>query len=306
MYVLLFVVGLWILPVYPQEDLQAEYDALKEEYEKVCKDRDNLLIQIQNFSQDKEEVRRAKDEVERIKSKIKEVEVQKEDLGRKIMGLNEHVASLQKERGELLDTIAELEKHIEKREIEYKIVEKIQGDMRRMRVEENKLMRQKQQLEEKIKRLESEKVALKAEAEIYLRQIREQKSLYSEALRTNKRLEKKLSEVPKKFAEIARENKVLIKETALMHYNLGVFYIEEGQYKRAIAELEKAVELNPEDAYAYFNLGYIYAEYLVERSKAIDYFRQYLKLARKDDKEIDWVKKYILTWQTWDAKKPLK
>ena len=91
-----------------------------------------------------------------------------------------------------------------------------------------------------------------------------------------------------------------------MHYNLGVFYTQHKEYKRAIAEFEKAIELNPDDPYAHFNLGYIYAEYLVDRSKAVEHFRHYLRLADKSDKDIDWVKKYILTWQAWEGKTPLK
>jgi tetratricopeptide (TPR) repeat protein len=91
-----------------------------------------------------------------------------------------------------------------------------------------------------------------------------------------------------------------------MHYNLGVFYTKNKEYPRAIAEFEKSIELNPEDPYAHFNLGYIYAEYLVDRPKAIVNFRKYLSLLKTDDKDADWVKKYILTWQTWEGKKPIE
>jgi tetratricopeptide (TPR) repeat protein len=87
-----------------------------------------------------------------------------------------------------------------------------------------------------------------------------------------------------------------------MHYNLGVFYMREKNYPRAIAEFEKALELTPDDAYAHFNLGYIYAEYVVNRPKAIEHFRNYLRLAKKGDKDVDWVKKYIISWETWQGK----
>jgi tetratricopeptide (TPR) repeat protein len=112
--------------------------------------------------------------------------------------------------------------------------------------------------------------------------------------------------MPGKFAEIARQNKVLIRQTASMHYNLGVFYSKQKEYTRATNEFEKALELTPDDAYVHFNLGYIFAEYLLDRAKAVDHFRQYLRLAKKDDKDIDWVRKYILTWETWQGNKPLE
>jgi len=44
----------------------------------------------------------------------------------------------------------------------------------------------------------------------------------------------------------------------------------------------------------------------VDRPKAIENFRKFLGLVKTDDKDVDWVKKYILTWQTWEGKKPLK
>jgi tetratricopeptide (TPR) repeat protein len=89
-----------------------------------------------------------------------------------------------------------------------------------------------------------------------------------------------------------------------MHYNLGVFYSNRKEYSRAIAEFEKAVELVPDDAAAHFNLGYIYAEQLVNRERAIRHFQQYLRYAKHGDKDADWVKRYIVTWQAYENKQP--
>jgi len=319
--------------VYAQGVSQEEYDSLKEQYEALRKDRDNLLLQMKRRQTQSPECQAIKDKYEnlkldrdnlalqvknllqykstasqqtdarrRLEGRISRLEQEKQALEAKINDLEAQLTVAFKEREALIGKQDELKKYIEKKEIEYKIIDTLEDDLRRAGIEKKRLTAQSLQLQEKIKELESEKIALKAEGKIYQRQIRNLKKQYSQALRTNRQLEKKLQEVPKKFAEIARENKVLIKETALMHYNLGVFYIEEGQYRRAVAELEKAVELNPDDAYAYFNLGYIYAEYLINRTKAVDCFKQYLKLASKEDAEIDWVKRYILTWQTWEGK----
>lgn len=325
------------LQLYAQGVSQQEYDALKAQYESLVKDRDNLLLQLKRKDSEGPECEAVKNQCESIKldrdnlalqvknllqykttasqnsdaqrrleERIARLEQEKQALQEKIEDFQAKIDVAFKEREKLIGQQDELKKHIEKKEIEYKIVDTLQDDLRRSEIEKRRLEEQSRQLQEKITKLESEKIALTAEANIYQRQIGTLKKQYNEAIRTNKQLEDKLQEVPKKFAEIARENKVLIKETALMHYNLGVFYIEEGQYRRAIAELEKAIELNPDDAYAYFNLGYIYAEYLVNRPKAVDCFKQYLKLASKEDAEIDWVKRYILTWQTWEAKGVIK
>jgi tetratricopeptide (TPR) repeat protein len=173
-------------------------------------------------------------------------------------------------------------------------------------MEKKEALRNYNQLKEKFKTLEEERLDKDAQIEINRRQIKEFQKQAEEAMIKNRELEKRAQEIPARFAEMARENKVLIKETALMHYNLGVFYTKNKEYSRATAEFEKATELNPEDPYAHYNLGYIYAEYLVDRSKSIEHFRKFLSLCKTDDKDVDWVRKYILTWQTWGGKKPIQ
>jgi len=118
-------------------------------------------------------------------------------------------------------------------------------------------------------------------------------------------LEEEGRALPGKFAELAGQNKRLIDDTADMHYNLGVFYTNNHEYKRAVQEFGKALKIRPNDAGANYNLGYIYAEYLVDRPKAIKFFKDYLTFA-PDAKDAEWVRKYILTWQSWYGKVPIK
>ncbi len=131
----------------------------------------------------------------------------------------------------------------------------------------------------------------------------EYRSKYIDAEKKNKALAREARNLPRKFSEMARLNKQLIKETAKMHYNLGVFYTNSKEYKRAITEFVKATEINPKDAHTHFNLGYIYGEYLADRNKAMRHFRHYLRYAERNDKDIDWVKKYLLTWETFEGTK---
>jgi hypothetical protein len=44
---------------------------------------------------------------------------------------------------------------------------------------------------------------------------------------------------------------------------------------------------------------------LVDRPKAIEYFKRYLTYA-PDAADADWVNKYLLTWETWYGKSTLK
>ena len=52
-----------------------------------------------------------------------------------------------------------------------------------------------------------------------------------------------------RLSGVARKN-------AMLHYNLGVFYIENQEYKLAVDEFEEAIAIDPKDDYAHFNLGY--------------------------------------------------
>jgi len=44
----------------------------------------------------------------------------------------------------------------------------------------------------------------------------------------------------------------------------------------------------------------------VDRSQAVEHFQHYLRNAKKDDRDVDWVKKYLLTWESWGGKKPME
>lgn len=129
---------------------------------------------------------------------------------------------------------------------------------------------------------------------------------YKEALKENRMLDQKVSHIPAKVTELAQQNRTLIKETADMHYNLGVFYMKNKEYQRAVMEFEKAIYLRPDDAHAHFNLGFIYSEHLLDRPKAIEHFQWFLKYATKDDKDTDFARNYLLTWQSYQGKEPTK
>jgi tetratricopeptide (TPR) repeat protein len=128
---------------------------------------------------------------------------------------------------------------------------------------------------------------------------------YSKMVQDQETLQKQLNEFPSKITNLAAENKKLVKETSDMHYNLGLFYFEKQEYKRAIPEFERVIKLNPQDPEAYYYLGYIYAEYLAKRDKAIECFNKYLELAPRGTHS-NWVKQYILSWNIWDGKEKVE
>jgi tetratricopeptide (TPR) repeat protein len=119
----------------------------------------------------------------------------------------------------------------------------------------------------------------------------------------NKRLAQEIEENARKVSQVALLKDRLIKENAVLHYNLGVVYLQRQEFNEAIGEFQKVLELNPNDAATHYNLGIIYADYLGNKPKAILHFKKYLALDPKD-KDADRARKYILTWETWQEDKP--
>jgi tetratricopeptide (TPR) repeat protein len=294
-----------IHPAYGQEDYKAMYEKLKKEYDGVVMDRNNILQQSKGFIELKAKSQNAQDEINKANAErdaaLKEVE-----NARQLPGpLKEKISALEVSNEALKKEAEEARKAYDKMAFDYKVVPETQRENSRLKNENNLQSRDLKNLQIKLKRLEEQQLNDSAQLEISRRQIKEFKKRYEQAMAKNRSLEKKIESIPARFAEIARENKVLIKETALMHYNLGVFYTKNKEYSRAIAEFEKDLELNSDDGAAHYNLGFIYAEYLTNRPKALEHFRKFLALVKSEDKDVDWVKKYILTWQTWEGKKPI-
>jgi len=118
----------------------------------------------------------------------------------------------------------------------------------------------------------------------------------------NKLFRQKIDGYSRKLYQVAILKDRLLKENAVLHYNLGVYYLQKQQYGEAIAEFEKDLELNPDDAPAHYNLGLIYAEYMDNKPKAIKHFKRYIVLDPRD-KDADRAKKYIMTWEMWQDEK---
>ena len=293
--------------------LKADYNELQKKYETLLRDRDNLKAQTTFLLKYKKEILKAQQEVERINNERAQWELERQTLKSMYKKAQNNIELL-KVQGEDLKFIQfqleeendQIKKSLSKTKAGYIIVDDLKRKIKELRKEKSRSNKANQKLKKKIGKLEDQSVRAETTEEVLRQHIAELKDKYKNSLRQNNILVKKLQQQPREYAEIARENRILIKRTALMHYNLGVFYSQRKEYPRAVAEFEKAIELDPEDANAYFNLGYIYAECYVDRPKAIENFKKYLRLVKKGDKDVDWVKKYILTWQTWEGKSVAK
>lgn len=122
---------------------------------------------------------------------------------------------------------------------------------------------------------------------------------YENALEENRSLRARFETVNGQMLDIAREKDKAIKETADMHYNLGVFYVEQKNFERAAVEFEKAVEWRPDDAPSHYNLGLIYSEHLKDEEKAISNFQRYLDLQPEapDRNYVEGLLKTVTYWK---------
>lgn len=64
---------------------------------------------------------------------------------------------------------------------------------------------------------------------------------------------------------------------------LGILYREGGDYARAQQAYEKALTAKPDYASAQLNLGILYDEYLKRPTEAVAHYREYQRLAGKED-----------------------
>jgi len=286
------------------EEAVEKYKLVLKEVEELKKDRDNVLIQSKKLMADRTKLNETLDSMKKFEEEKKKIFASNEELQKK---LDEY----SKLFGEKESAIERLNGENNKLKLAYKKAKEAAGEDLHKRIEdlekENSILQKKSlDIQGKIvdvSKKEDRSASQLAEINLKYKKLREE---YAEALKKNKRLEQEAKNIPKKFAEIARQNTRLTQETAKMHYNLGVFYTKKKEFERAITEFEKVVDLNPDDGYAYFNLGYIYAEYILDRKKAVENFRHYMRVANGGDKDLDWVRKYVLTWETYDGKRPME
>jgi chromosome segregation ATPase len=299
------------------DEAQKQNESIKRDYQSIEIDRNNLLEQTKILLKEKHGLVEAKDNFDKINEQNQELVSAKEKADKEKSMLSDNLDVLKVHLKDLTQQKIRLEGLLEESRSDQsskigKMTTKLQARVKELESLSSSLKKDKitltnelRQMDNDVKILEKSKVTLEDKIESLRKQLDELEINYVSIQKENKYLIEESREFPKRFADLARQNKRLIEETSDMHYNLGVFYVNNNEHQQAVKEFIKVLELKPDHAYANYNLGYIYAEYLVDREKAIDYFKTYLTYA-PDAKDVDWVKKYILTWQTWYGKEKIK
>ena len=297
--------------------LRDKNSTLVEAYEKVVTDQSNITEQLkrlrrssQRCDQIKETYDTMTQENQAFLQTNESLELDKKALMGTLETLKSHIGSLNTDNEQLSASLKEAQED-EGVKVK-KIRDKVKDELANLKSRNNSLgkendvlARQLKSSQKKVRIFNENELRLQRKLELFQDDVAALKKEHAELKDENRYLAREASEFPKKFTDLARHNRKLVKETAHMHYNMGVSFIKAKDYKRAIKEFKKVLELNPDDAYSNYNLGYIYAEHLVDRPEAIKYFQDYLTYA-KGAKDADWVKKYILTWQTWYGKEKMK
>lgn len=294
----------------------AKYQEMAMELESVKADRENVLAQTKTLLANRLRAQELEDELGKVKASMQPIEDARKKEEEQNLVLKAQVRKLKEERVKLTAEFDELKSANEKlqnntmvKDLNSKIAglqKELKSSIAAVNTAKSTAESGLKVVEKKISQLTQENAKLAASNGQLAAMIEEQRASHAEALEKNKALEQEVRQLPGKFVEVSRQNKVLLKQTAGMHYNMGVFYTKHKDYDRAATEFAKALEIDPNDAYAHFNLGYIYAEYLINRHKAMDHFRHFLRLAKGDDPDVNWARKYLLTWETYDGKRPVQ
>ncbi|MFC1708966.1 tetratricopeptide repeat protein [Candidatus Omnitrophota bacterium] len=299
-------------------EIKEQNTALSRDYKKLEMDNKNFLSQIKALLKEKEGLAAAKEAFEKANEQNtsllddrdsiqEEAKLLKDSLGKMKLHLTQLIQEKVRLEGLLKAAQSDQEKTVGKKHttnLKTK-VKQLESSLKLLNKEKIDLTKILKQAQKDASILEKKKIKFEDQAETLTNQLDYLEKQYAELKKENRDLEKENRTFPKRFAEIARQNKRLISQAADMHYNSGVFFVKNNEYKQAIKELNKVLDVQPDHAYANYNLGYIYAEYLVDRKKAIEYFKNYLAYS-PDAKDADWVRKYIYTWQTWYGKENIK
>ena len=299
------------------KELQNKNNSLVMEFDKLKIDRDNLLAQAKKMAVGRRDLAEKEKAYDKLLEEKNILSKENEDLAeyKKMLDaglgkLKVHLAGLTQEKMRLEKFIVQMkaEHELEISRIKQEVnpdKDKLKKELKTFKKGNTVLKKDLRRAEKDMKVLEGAKKRFEEKSEILQSQLIDMEQKYAELKKQNRSIMRDSSEFPRKIADLARQNKRLIEQTADMHYNSGVFFVKNKEYKQAIQEFEKVLELRPTDPQSNYNLGYIYAKPLLDREKAIKYFKNYITYA-PDAQDIEWVRKYIYTWQTWYGNEPFE
>lgn len=298
--------------------LKTDHDALTRKYADLEADRNNVLEQTKTLLAEHSKFSELQEAFEELKRNDQILIGQKD----KLLAQSER---FKKERDSLIASFEKLKAYSEKLQSEHKalesqqnslqkqLVDKVENspayrsasaEIKKLKAENAKLSATIKTLEgklkqalDRLKKLSQRELAMKRQIMNSEKGLKKLKTESAKLQSANRGMNQMVQQVPGKFARIAQENKQLVKETADMHYNLGVFFTQHKNYTMAVKEFERAVALNPDNPKSHYNLGYLYSEELERHPDAMAHFERFLEID-PNAKESEAVRAYLLTRQT--------
>lgn len=303
------------------QKLEQDYAELKRKYDDLETDRNNVLTQTKNLLQEKAKWTEMEEQVENLKKANKQFMAQKEKLleenqrlKNEVEGIIQNFDGLKASYQEMLEKQDAADK--ENASLRDLLTKQVQGtpeyqlldrESKRLRDENLKLGQIITLTEEKLKKaLDRIKKDQIRELSL-LRQVRGQKQMLDEIRaqnevlsKTNRQLNDLINQAPTRIRDMAAQNQQLMKETAEMHYNMGVFFTENKQFSQAEREYLRALDFDPNNLKVHYNLGYLYSEELSKHDKAMFHLEKYLQI-NPNSKESESIRAYIATRQAWNG-----
>ena len=308
----------------PTKKLEADYAELKKKYEDLEIDRNNVLTQTKNLLVEKAKWEEMAPQVENLKKTNRVFREQKD----KILSDN---LRLKTEISEFVQNFDSLKESYQELLAKQEAAEKENADLRRLLTQQVEATPEFQVLDRESKRLREENLKLgetinlleerikkaldrikkdQAREISLVRQVHEQKasldglrSQNGSLAKGNQDLNVLVSQAPDRVRNIAAQNQVLLKETAEMHYNMGVFFTDNRQFPQAEKEYLRALDFDPNNLKVHYNLGYLYAEDMDKHDKAMFHLQKYLQLD-PNARESEAIRSYIAERQVWNSTGP--
>ncbi len=305
-----------------ESKLKTDYTELKAKYEGLVVDRNNVLTQTKILLGEKGKYADLEEAYQALQTRYKNQLMRKQKLFQYDKKLESENMSLMRAYDQIVLERNELQKRYEALDAEKK---KLTADYAR-KVEETpayktidaeakRLKNENQKLAASVKTFEADMKKSNAKIKAQGDELSKVKKELSEVKKErdglkndrknltsqNKELAKTAKIAPSKFRTIAEENRQMLRETADMHYNLGVFYMKQKNYSMAVSELKRALDFNPDNPKVHYNLGVLYADEYENHPEAIWHLKRFLEIDPRA-KEADHARNYLLVREAYGDK----
>lgn len=193
------------------------------------------------------ENRKLKNELNAKEKELKDINSRTTLYATRVSALNDKVETLQAELGKQKEKMSEM-----------KAPEEATQELESLKKAFDYSIEENERLKQELKDLEEE-----SKGNLKLSKLRQVK--------------KEVQKANYNIRKLSSEKEKLMAETGKMHYNLAIMLFDSGDYEKAAYEYERALEFLPNDTDIYYNLAVIYDYYLDDGTKAIEYYKYYLK-----------------------------